>query len=90
MQKKVNMTIDYDVWKNAKAIIKSESGMSLSKYVEITLRALPRAQEGTVKEYMQETIMDFFRADKTLSVVEKEKAERVIMGKKAKSLKKKK
>jgi antitoxin component of RelBE/YafQ-DinJ toxin-antitoxin module len=90
MQKKINISIDLDVWENAKKIIKSESGMSMSKYIEITLRVLPRAETGTVKEYMQDTIMDFFRADKTLSVAQKEKAEELIRGKKTKAVKKKK
>ena len=90
MWKKYTISVDPMVWDNAKQIIQTEAGMSMSKYIEITLRALPRAQEGTAKDFVQDTIMDFVTADKTLSSEEKKKAEILIMGKKAKPLKKKK
>jgi antitoxin component of RelBE/YafQ-DinJ toxin-antitoxin module len=62
MQIKKSISIDKDVWENAKKVIQSEAGMSMSKYIEITLRSLTRATTGTAQDYMQDTIMDFFKA----------------------------
>jgi antitoxin component of RelBE/YafQ-DinJ toxin-antitoxin module len=60
--KRYSISINPDVWENAKKIIESEAGLTMSKYIEITLKALPRADQGSTKDFVQETIMDFVNA----------------------------
>lgn len=89
MWKKYTISVDPTVWENAKQIIQNEAGMSMSKYIEITLRSLTRSTTGTAQDYVQDTIMDFVAADKSLSTAEKKKIETAIKGEKDKVKKKK-
>jgi hypothetical protein len=84
------VTVDENVWENAKKIIQTEAGMSMSKYIEITLRGLPRAVSGTTQEFVQGAIMDFVAADKSLSGSERKKIEGAIKGEDKVKVKKKK
>ena len=88
MQIKKSISIDKDVWENAKKVIQTEAGMSMSKYIEITLRGLPRVVSGTTQDFVQGAIMDFVAADKSLSKSERKKMEDAIKGEKVKVKKK--
>lgn len=90
MWKKYTISVDPTVWENAKQIIQNEAGMSMSKYIEISLRGLMRVESGTTKDFVQDTIMDFVSADKSLKRSEKKKIEAAIKGDEKVKVKKKK
>jgi hypothetical protein len=90
MWKKYTISVDPTVWEDAKQILQTEAGMSMSKYIEITLRSLTKVTTGTAQEYMHDTIMDFVSADKSLSGSEKKKIEAAIKGEEKVKVKKKK
>lgn len=70
-----NISVDLDVWEDARKIIGSESGMNMSKYIEITLRGLTRAKTSTAEDFFKDTIMELFKA------TEKSKKAKIVMKK---------
>lgn len=67
------LTLDDDVWREAKSIIKNEMNISMSRFVEIQLRSIVRARKGTVTEVVEGAVKDFVMADRSLSADEKKK-----------------
>lgn len=56
----VTMSIDEKVTKAAKAILKEELNMTISKYVEIQLRALIRSKTQPAKDLYEGVVADLF------------------------------
>ena len=55
------ISVDFDVWDTAKGILKDDLNMTISKYIELQLRALIRSKSGSYAEFMQGTLDDTLR-----------------------------
>lgn len=66
-----NMSIDDDVWQGAKKIIKEETGMTMSKFIEIYLRGITRARKGGLRDIVAGGVNDLIEMDDSLNAREK-------------------
>jgi hypothetical protein len=66
-----NMSIDDDVWSKAREIVKEETGMTMSKFIEIYLRGLVRAKKGGLRDVVESGIRDLIEFDDSASAREK-------------------
>jgi hypothetical protein len=87
---KHTVSADRAVWDTAKKLIKEEWNMTMSKWIEIQLRALLNSRKYPINDVIQNAMLDFARADKSLSEKEREVISDVIKGKDKVKVKKKK
>jgi antitoxin component of RelBE/YafQ-DinJ toxin-antitoxin module len=91
MVKRYGVSIDPKVWEDARKLIAEELNMSMSKFVEMQLRAVVRSHTSPVAQVMQGIMQDFMNGDKSLSEGERRKMQSIFdNGKKVKAVKKKK
>lgn len=69
---KANVSLDKDVWKEAKRILKEDLNMTMSKYIEIQLRSLIRSQTQTHRQLMESVAEDLFYAQQKRKKKKKE------------------
>lgn len=55
-----NISVDEKTWHEARKILKEELNMTISKYVDIQLRALVRSQTHTARELYEGVTQDLF------------------------------
>jgi hypothetical protein len=66
-----NMSIDDDVWLSAKTIVKEETGMTMSKFIEIYLRGIVRAKKGGLRDIVVGGVNDLIEMDNSLNARDK-------------------
>lgn len=78
MVKRYGVSIDPNVWEDARKLVSEELNMSMSKFVEMQLRAVVRSHNAPVAQVMQGIMQDFMNGDKSLSEVDRRKMQSVL------------
>jgi hypothetical protein len=84
-----NMSIDDDVWLSAKTIVKEETGMTMSKFIEIYLRGIVRAKKGGLRDIVVGGVNDLIEMDNSLNARDKLKGFELVNEARKKLVKKK-
>jgi hypothetical protein len=72
------ISVDNDVWEKAKKAVKKETGMNMSKFIQVWLNGAARAKKGDLKGVMAGCINDLIEMDDSLSAREKLKGFKVV------------
>jgi hypothetical protein len=66
------ISVDHDIWEKARDIVKEETGMTMSKFIEIYLRGITRARKsGSLRDVIEGTTKDLIEMDNSASAREK-------------------
>lgn len=89
--KRFNISVDEQVWEDARALISEVMNLSMSKFIEIQLRTLVRSHKSPFADVVQGAMRDFIAGDKSLTAGERTKMNGLLDSeKKVKGVKKKK
>jgi antitoxin component of RelBE/YafQ-DinJ toxin-antitoxin module len=65
------ISVDHETWEKARDIIKEETGMTMSKFIEIYLRGIARAKRGGIRDVIEGATKDLIEMDDSASAREK-------------------
>jgi hypothetical protein len=65
------ISVNREIWENSKEVIKEQTGMSMSKFIEIYLRGIIRAKRGGLRDVIEGATKDLIEMDDSASAREK-------------------
>jgi hypothetical protein len=65
------ISVDHETWENAKEVIQEETGLTMSKIIEIYLRGIARTKKGGLRDIIAGGVNDLIEMDNSLNARDK-------------------